>query len=172
MTGSVELRTDRLLLRPIRLSDLDDIYEYQSDEEFGRYHVRLFSRQQAEEVVARTRLWEHPNFVIELGGKAVGQVSLTIYRDNELGSLGFNVARPHWGKGLATEAARAVMDWGFETHGLAKVYAGAYAPNLASLRVLGKLGMKREVVLRGHALFRETRYDDVYYGLLREEWKR
>ena len=171
MTEPVELKTERLLLRPIRLTDLDAIYEYQSDEVFGQYHKRLSSRKQAEEEVAWWLLWEHPNFVVELSGKAVGQVSLRLDTAHEIGGLGYNMARPHWGRGLATEAAGAVVDWGFETHGLAKIYAAAYVPNVASWRVMEKLGMTREAVFRSHVVFREQRFDDVYYGILREEWE-
>ena len=67
------------------------------------------------------------------------------------------------------EAARAVVDWGFRKRGLAKVYAYADERNAPSLRVMEKLGMTREGMLRSHRTFRDERIDDVYYGLLREE---
>ena len=69
------------------------------------------------------------------------------------------------------EAARAVMDYGFEVFKLAKVWARADPRNGASVRILEKLEMRCEGLLRGHLLVRGERVDRVYYGILREEWE-
>ena len=85
--------------------------------------------------------------------------------------MGFAIAKEHWGRGLTVEAALAVVDWSFRKRGLAKVYAYTDARNMQSLRVMAKLGMTREGILRSHRTFRDERIDDVYHGLLREEWE-
>ena len=74
------------------------------------------------------------------------------------------------GKGLTPEAARAVIGWGFERYDLNKVGAYAALKNRQSWRVMEKLGMTREAVLRSHAKLWDEYVDDVYYGVLREEW--
>ena len=69
------------------------------------------------------------------------------------------------------EAAGAVIDWAFDELALEKVHAKADLRNVRSQRVMERLGMTREGVLRGHTRGRGERIDDVYYGLLRDEWE-
>jgi RimJ/RimL family protein N-acetyltransferase len=77
----------------------------------------------------------------------------------------YGVEPEHWGKGIATEAARAVLRHGFEECELALIYGGADPPNAASLRVIEKLGMKltRKMVVNG--------VEAVYYALSRDYYK-
>ena len=63
------------------------------------------------------------------------------------------------------------MDWGFREFALHKVFARADLRNVASWRVMEKLGMAREGVLRSHTRLRDEYFDDVYYGILRDEWQ-
>ena len=80
--------------------------------------------------------------------------------------------RPFWGQGLATEAARAVIDAAFQSlPELNRVEAAADLRNRASLRVLEKVGMQREVVLRQHRIHRGEVVDWTVWGLLRDEWE-
>ena len=85
-------------------------------------------------------------------------------------SWGYSIARPLWGRGLTTEAARAVIDYGFQSMGLARIYSFANIENEGSWRVMEKLGMKREGIMRSNRLVRDERVDDVFYAVLREEW--
>ena len=173
----VELQTERLLLRAFKLEDVDDVFDYASDPEWARYLDRVpqpFTRKAAEERVARGVLesWEsHPTWAIVLDRKVIGGVVLMIDLQNEIGELGYELSREHWGKGLMTEASREVIDWGFEERRLAKIFAQADARNKRSLSVMEKLGMTREGVLRSHGKGRGERIDEVYYGILREEWE-
>ena len=176
-TREFEIGTERLLLRPHRLEDVDDIFEFARDPEWGRYlPVPVpYLREHAEEFVAGRILSsrdEWPVWAIVLAGKVIGGIGIRIDGEYATGALGYSLARQHWGRGLTVEAARAVVDWVFRERGLAKVYAYADARNTASLRVMEKLGLTREGVLRSHRTLREERVDDVYYGLLREEWER
>ena len=75
------------------------------------------------------------------------------------------------GEDLTPEAARAVVGWGFERYGLHKIGAYAALSNQRSWRVMEKLGMTREAVLRGHDKLWGEYIDDVYYAVLREEWE-
>ena len=166
----VELRTERLVLRPFKLEDADDVFEYASS--LPRL-LQPFTREAAEEIVARHRLtsWEtEPRFAIVLGAKVVGGIGVTVDQKNEIASLGYAIAREHWGKGLTPEATTAVMDWVFTERGLAKVHAWTDARNTQSQRVMEKLGMTREGFLRSHGKGRDGRVDEVHYGILREEW--
>ncbi len=162
-----------MLLRPHRLGDVDDIFEYAVDPEWSRYlPVPMpYLRKHAVEFVARRVLASWPEdaaWAMVLEGKVVGGIGLKTDADSRA-NLGYSIATKHWGKGLTVEAARAVIDWGFRECGLAKVYAHADARNVQSQRVMEKLGMTREGTLRSHRKFRDERVDDVYYGLLRED---
>ena len=178
MVEKVELKTERMLLRPFRLEDADDVFEYSNDPDWARYLPQVpqpYTRRDAEEFVARRIVtsWDtNPAFAMTLDSTVVWAINLLISEPDETASLGYAIARAHWGKELMPEAARAVIDWGFTERGLAKVYATADLRNRRSWRVMEKLGMTREGVLRSHRMGREGRIDEVYYGLLREEWEK
>ena len=168
MTEPAELRTERLRLRPFSLSDVDDVLEYGSDPEWAAFYEHPYDRAEAEDMVARAVVtsWdEHPWFAIELDGKVIGTALLSLER-RDIANLGYDVARPHWGKGFAPEAARAVVDWAFREMGLSKVAAFTNPRNRQSWRVMEKLGMTREGLMR-----RGQRGDLAAYGLLREDWR-
>lgn len=170
-----ELRTARLLLRQPRHDDVDAYLAIESDPEYAFFGSRQsIDREGMERGLARiiATPWEQrPEFAIVLEGQVIGRAILDVDRANVTGVLGYGVARSCWGRGIASEAARAVMDYGFEAFNLAKVWARADPRNGASVRVLEKLGMRREGLLREHLLIRGERVDRVYYGILREEWE-
>ena len=173
MTKPTELRTERLLLRPFRLSDIDDVLEYAKDPEWATLYPRPYDRGATEYMVARAVLtsWDKEAvFAIVLEGRVVGLVSLTIDPEDQTAELGYDIARDMWGQGLAVEAAAAVCDLGFREYGLAKVYAGADSRNKRSLRVMEKLGMTYEGRHRSYEVGREERVDGVFYSVLRDEW--
>ena len=179
MTERVELRTKRLLLRPFQLEDVDDIYGYARDLEYGRYasyrRPLPYTRQDAQEFVARQLFasWStSPAFAVVLNSEVVGGIDLGIDETHEIAELGYDLARGHWGSGLIPEAAHVVIDWALGEYGLAKIYATADIRNRRSTRVMEKLGMKCEGLLRSHRKGRDERIDEAYYGLLSEDWER
>ena len=172
----VELRTERLVLRPFSFEDVDQYFEYVRDPEVSRYLVTPipYTRRRAEEDVAGSILnleARTPNFAVVLGDGLIGDLWLDINRENGVGELGFAIARGHWGKGLATEASTALIDWGFSTQSLAKIGARSDPRNRAALRVMEKLNMTREGVLRSHIPRNGQRVDLAVYGVLRDEWE-
>lgn len=175
LNEKVELRTERLLLRPFELGDVDDVLAYASEPDVGQYLSlpRPYTRDNAVEFVARQVLEEwstRPTFAIVFEGHVVGGIGLRIKRQHDIAELGYALAKPQWGRGLTPEAARAVVGWGFERYGLNKVGAYAALRNHQSWRVMEKLGMAREAVLRSHSKLWDEYVDEVYYGVLREEW--
>ena len=168
-----ELRTPRLLLRPYRFDDVDAVFAYGSDEEWGRYLdvPQPYTRRSAEEDVARAILADEasPMWAIVHEGSVRGGITL-IDRGAAAAELGYSLARPLWGRGLMTEAATAVVAHGFETLGLVRIYASTDVRNTASWRVMEKLGMQREALMRRHRLIRGEYVDEVFYAILREEW--
>ena len=170
-----ELRTSRLLLRKARPDDVDAYLAIESDPEYAYYgSSSSVDRESLERGLARiiAAPWDqHPEFAVVLEDQVVGRVALTVDLANATASIGYGILRSCWGRGIATEAAGAVLDYSFEALGLAKVSARVDPRNVASVRVLEKLGMQREGVLRSQLLRRGERVDRAYYGILREEWK-
>ena len=147
------LRTDRLLLRPFDISDVDDAWAYAADPEVARFRPLPdpYTRNDALDFVnrqIRTDWSANPEFAIALGQRVIGGISLHVNPEHETAELGYLLGRHWWGQGIATEAARAVVEWGFKRFKLHKVYARAHVCNKGSWRVMEKLGMTREAIGR------------------------
>ena len=109
------------------------------------------------------------NFAIETEAQLCGCIGLGL--DNfRNGELGYWLGVPFWNRGLCSEAAREIARFAFETLQLPRVHACHLASNLASGRVMQKIGMTREGVARQHIEKWGERHDLVHYGMLREEW--
>ncbi len=175
MAGPTTLKTERLLLRPFEMSDIDAVLEYASDPEWATYYPGPYNRKQAEFAVAfevSTPRDRGAAFAIVYHGRVTGLVSLNVDPEDRerKAELGYDIARDVWGRGLATEAASAICDWGFREYALAKIFAGAHARNRRSQRVMEKLGMTREAIHRSDEVQDGERVDSVLYSVLRSEW--
>ncbi len=171
----VTLTTERLVLRPWRLGDVEAAIAYANDEAWSRYLPVPFpyTFQHGEEFVARAVLsnWDtHPLWAVTLNGLAVGGIDLHVRSEDNVASIGYSLAQAHWGKGLTAEGARAAIGWAFDAFELEKVSATADLLNTQSWRVMEKLGMQREGVLRSDRILRGRRMDVVHYGILKSEW--
>jgi RimJ/RimL family protein N-acetyltransferase len=103
-------------------------------------------------------------------GELCGAIGLRLELTHARAELGYWIGVPFWGRGYCTEAAGAVVEFGFTQLHLRRVYACHFVRNPASGRVLQKLGMKPEGRLRQHVR-RWDQFEDLEcYGLLREEW--
>ena len=177
MTAPIELRTERLLLRPFSLRDVEDVLAYAGDPDWNRYLglPQPYTLDHAEEFVARSVVldWERtPRWAIVYDDRVVGGIDLRIEPDARIGELGYSIASRLWGRGLTAEAAGAVIGYAFDTLGLERVQAFADVRNRQSWRVMEKLGMQREGLLRSHRDVHGERVDDVVYAILRDEWER
>ncbi len=172
------IETDRLVLRPFELGDVGDVLAYAQDPEWSRY-LRILPRpyelKHAEQFIARQLLLDrstHPSWAITLEGSVIGGVNLRFNFEHRSAEIGYSVARKHWKKGICTEAAGAVIDAAFSTHeDLNRVHARADADNLGSQRVMEKIGMVKEGVLRLNRVERGEAFDEAWFSILRPEWE-
>jgi len=104
-------------------------------------------------------------------GALVGTVSLRCNAIHLRAELGYWIGVPFWGNGYATEAVGSVIDWGFETLGLERIYGQHLAGNEASGRVMQKAGLRYEGTLRHCVLKDGTHYDTPMYAILRGDWQ-
>jgi len=154
------LISERLVLRPPRLEDATPIYDgYARDPEVARFvvwtpHRSLRdTREFLKQFVALADEDASFPWVMTLGadGTVIGAMHLRVHPPWT--ELGFNIARPHWNRGLGTEAVRAVIDFALALPGIERVQATCHVENHASARVLEKAGMRREGVLRRYLVF-------------------
>jgi [ribosomal protein S5]-alanine N-acetyltransferase len=104
-------------------------------------------------------------------GLLCGSIGLAIDPENNHAELGYWIGKPYWGQGYCTEAARAVLQYGFTTIELHRIHACHFPHNPASGRVMQKIGMTYEGCRRQHIL-KWGQYEDViYYGILNSEWQ-
>ena len=171
------IRTRRLTLRRVRLSDVDDVFGFASEDVWSRLlrpdASGPYQRRDAERWVAGRRLadWRtEPTWAVEFDGRMSGMVGLNIEVEHSRAELSYALTRELRGQGLTTEAARAVVDRVFLDTKLGRVWARTDTPNLASIRVLEKLGMRREAVMRQCHVRQGELIDLAVYGLLRPEW--
>jgi ribosomal-protein-alanine N-acetyltransferase len=171
------IATARLRLRPFRLWDVDDVLGYATDPEWARYLPvpQPYTQADAEKFLAGQVLIDrevHPAWATEYAGAVIGGINLRFHFDHHVGEIGYSIARSYWGRGLATEAGRAIMAAAFAAYAsLHRIRAMADTRNIGSLRVMEKLGMVREGVLRQNRLVRGEFIDEVWCGVLRPEWE-
>lgn len=175
MRQETTLVTERLLLRPWTFDDVPAVVAYADDEEWSRYLPLPFpyTQRDGEEYIARNVLTDwatHPVFAMVLDGVPVGGIAFQVDSSSATASIGYALGRAYWGRGLVAEAALVAIDWAFAELALAKLTATADLLNTQSWRVMEKLGMTREGVLRADRVLRGLRQDVVHYGVLREEW--
>jgi RimJ/RimL family protein N-acetyltransferase len=110
------------------------------------------------------------HFAIAVGEEAVGGIGYEIQPDVHRISaeIGFWLGEAYWGKGITTEALRAVTEHAFHTHDLRRIFADVFEWNPASMRVLEKAGYTREAVLRKSAIKDGKVIDQTLYAIVRE----
>lgn len=171
------LRTERLLLRPLCRDDLEHL-QYALRPEFYRYLPIPVQTQQTLANFLEQQLVQQPGekanwtFGIELMEvrHVIGTVRITIQsRGHKAADMGYALNSDFYGHGYATEAARAVLNFGFKELGMHRIWATADVRNQASWRVLERIGMKREALLRHDKLIRGEWRDSYLYAILEGE---
>jgi ribosomal-protein-alanine N-acetyltransferase len=174
------LETPRLILRKLRIEDAEDMFEYAQDRELGLQGLWLPYTMLQEsindiaetiEAYAKGNLWD---WAIEhlADRKMIGRLGLHAFhaKDNRT-DLGYALNRAYWGQGYGTEAAGAVIDFGFGMLNLHRIGASVLADNSGSIRVLTKIGMQFEGVKRDFTAIR-GRHEDLHsYSILKPEWE-
>lgn len=152
------ITTARLVLRRPKLSDAAAVHEYGRDPEVSRYTDWPTHSSVADAVAVlegagpRWESGEEYSWVITVKpeDRPTGSVACRV-RGHAV-DLGYVLSRNFWGRGYATEAARAVLEWAAALEGVCRIWATCDVENIASVRVLEKIGMSREGILRRWAI--------------------
>ena len=148
----MELTTKRLTLRPIGPQDAESAHRYAGDPAITKYMIFLpaDSLEETKRDVRRASdEWKKDfpafyEFAVLLKGRHIGGVSVYLNQARTEGELGWIFLKETWGKGYATEAAVAVMEFAVKTLGVKRIVAHCDAENAASARVMEKLGLTLE----------------------------
>jgi len=174
------IRTERLLLRPFRPSDAADVQRLAGDRAIADTTASIphpYPDGAAHEWIAgHARRFEEGNelvlaVVLRESDALIGAISLldlTVL--HERGEIAYWIGKPYWNEGYCTEAARALIGYGFEVLGLRRIVGRFLKRNPASGRVMTKVGMREEGCLRAHEKKWERFEDVMIYGILRSEW--
>lgn len=145
------LETDRILLRPFELKDAKAVFEFGSDELVQRYtgEPPLASIKEAENIIRNGMMKEYETIgygrwaaVYKPDQRVIGFAGLKYLPEIEETDLGFRFLSEYWNKGLATECANALINYGLNDLNLHQIIAIAMKENVASNKVLAKIGMK------------------------------
>jgi RimJ/RimL family protein N-acetyltransferase len=177
MKSNVQLQTERLLLRRYKTPDIPVLVSLIGAREVAAMTLRVphpYTENDARALLRQIAKDKPPSrFGIFLRdtGQLCGGIGLNLDKDHDRAEIGYWLGIPYWGRGIATEAARAIVRYGFEVLALNRIFAICYRGNDASLRILEKLGMKYEGRSRQHVK-KWGEYRDVEnFGLLADDWK-
>jgi [ribosomal protein S5]-alanine N-acetyltransferase len=171
------LTTPRLLLRALRLNDLDDLYTYASDPEIDRYtpwvHYTSLDEARADldEFITAYQKDGIGAFGIEhrIDQKLIGILTFSPpHPRNHRSEFGYTIARAYWGQGFATEAAAEFVRFAFEQMGLVRIEAVVLPDHIASARVLEKVGLQYEGLLHNYQVWSGVPCDLKIYAIVRE----
>jgi ribosomal-protein-alanine N-acetyltransferase len=176
----MELHTDRLILREFVSADWPEVLAYERDPRYLQYSdwtdrtpddaqrfVQMFLDQQAEQPRRKFQL----AVTLKTSGRLIGNCGI---RQASAGAheadIGYELSPEQWEYGYATEAARAIVQFGFAELHVHRIWSWCIADNVASAHVLEKLGLKLEGRLREKEYFKGRWWDTLMYGILENEW--
>ncbi|MBM0231041.1 GNAT family N-acetyltransferase [Micromonospora sp. STR1_7] len=175
------IHTPRLTLRPVTIDDLDDVYAYQSRPDVVRWMLGAEPRTREQSrasvlAMAGEDAWRAEGDCLTVavvdGTGVIGTVELVWRSERDrTAEVGYVFHPDHGGRGLATEAVAALVDWGFDEVGLHRVFGRCHARNEASARLMARLGMRQEAHHVQSYLFDGQWADQLVFAVLAREWR-
>jgi ribosomal-protein-alanine N-acetyltransferase len=178
----MRIETERLVLREFRQKDWRDVLAYWTDPRYQRFnpdheHIEhavrgLIGRIVTSQTERPRRAWQLA-IVHRADARLIGNCGIRVNDPaRREANIGYELNPRDWGCGYATEAARAILRFGFDELGAHRVWAECVADNTGSARVLEKLGMRREAHFREHQWYKDRWWDTLIYAILDHEWRR
>jgi [ribosomal protein S5]-alanine N-acetyltransferase len=177
----MRIETERLILRDFVKEDWQRVLEYQSDPLYLRYYewtsrtpeaVQEFVGWFLDHQEQKPRIKFQLAVTLKSTNQLIGNCGIRMDTPDAFqADIGYELDPKHWGNGYATEAAHAIVDFGFNNFGLHRVWSWTVADNTGSARVMEKLGMRREGHLRENEYYRGRWWDTLMYAILIDEWQ-
>lgn len=172
--------TEKLTLRPLQLADAPSIQQLAGDKDVASTTLSIpypYPDGAAESFIMANHERYNRGFgstfalISNETNELVGCIGMHIVSDYHRAELAYWIGKPYWGQGYATEAARQMLEYGFNELKLNRIWAAAMARNPASSMVMQKIGMKYEGKLIQHIRKWEEYEDLVYYGTTKTEYE-
>jgi ribosomal-protein-alanine N-acetyltransferase len=173
------LNTDRLTLRDLRPVDAADVLVFRGDPIVQKYDDPVIhtEAEALDFIIALNTEFETQQGIswgVTLSDEdvVIGAVGLHYWNQyHRRAEAGYGLAHAYWGRGIGSEALRAILQFGFDQMGLNRIYARTIADNHESVRMLERLGFQREGTMRKHSWEDDgTFHDSAFYGLLMGEF--
>lgn len=174
-----ELETERLTLRLFQKEDAPVVQRLASAYEVA-LNTLTIPHPYPEGAAAQWIEWNEKAFderkmvnlaiVVRETGEIAGSIGLVMKPEHDKAEIGYWIGVPYWNRGYATEAGKALIDYGFREWNLNRIDAGHFDRNPSSGRVMQKLGMKYEGTLRQSIKKWDDYLDVEYYAILRSDW--
>jgi ribosomal-protein-alanine N-acetyltransferase len=178
----MELITSRLILREFVQNDWQAVFQYQSDPAYLRYNPYSYRNEQDVRSFVQMFIdWsmEVPRkkyqfaIVLKDEKRLIGNCGIRMQTPHaKVADLGYEIDRHYWGHGYAPEAALALLAFGFDQLRLHRIWAYCIAENIASARVLEKIGMAYEGRQRQSEHMKNRWWDTLHYAILAHDWRR
>ena len=169
----MNLATERLIVRKFMHEDWQALHEYTSDASVMRYIPEgVFSEEDSKKFVTENSGENAKYFPVFLKNDEVliGHIVFHKYFGTHTWEIGWVFNPKYTSKGYASEAAYAILKYGFETMKLHRIIATCQPENIASYRVMEKIGMRREGLFKKCIPHGDEWWDEYFYAILAEEW--
>lgn len=170
--------TSRLILRPFELTDANEVQKLAGDIEVAKTTLNIpfpYPDGAAEKWIEATHQSSEKkdNYAFAMvrkdNGLLIGNMSMGISQKHKRAELAYWVGKQYWGQGYATEAAKRIVQFGFEDLKLNRIFAAAMTKNPGSYKVMIKIGMKNEGMFKQHVLKWDVFEDLVFYGMTKSD---
>ena len=177
---TIQINSDRLLLRPIQMEDADSIFLYRSNAEVNQYQgwipktisdVHDFIAQKVSPEINRPGTWFQFAIIKKDDNELIGDIGVHFLDSDDLQvELGCTLNQKYHGKGYAFEALTAIINYLFDELGKHRIIASIDSRNQASIRLIERLGFRKKGLVKENSELNGEWVDDLVYALLKEEW--
>lgn len=178
---NTELRTKRLLLRPIHKKDAESVFQYRSDSVANSYQgwipktideVSYFIDNRVSSTMNLQGTWFQFVIVINESGELAGDIGVHFYDpENQQVEVGCTIDKKYQQRGFATEAMFEILNFLFGKLNKHRIIASIDPKNVSSVKLVEKLGFRREAHFKESLLINGTWTDDLIYAILKKEWR-
>lgn len=177
-----ELFTNRLTLRPLEQKDAKEVFDYRSDANTNKYQgwipesvdeVKDFIKNKVATTIDVADTWFQFAIISKNEGTVIGDLGIHfIDEDKSQAEIGCTINKHHHGKGYATEALTEAVSYLFNDLNKHRIHASVDPRNIGSVKLMEKLGFRKEAHFRESLYLNNEWVDDVIYALLQPEWHR
>jgi aminoglycoside 6'-N-acetyltransferase len=180
---TLHFESPRLVLRPFQDTDLEPFLTYRNDPEVAKYQSWdvPYARERGLQFIDLMKMasptaqgeWYQVAVEIKSTGEMIGDVAFcTLVYDHQQVLAGYSLARPHWHQGYAFEAIQVLLKYLFEDRHVHRVIAECDVENIASWKLLERLGFRREAYLVENIYFKGQYGSEYHYAMLAREWQK